>query len=359
MDILCDAFGMNRGRVYLSEFGILKIDNAVVILIPSTSLRINSAKDLLTKKTNMKTIVIIGLILLSFSACKNRSFNERAFFRGYEQTPSGLYYKFYTQSDREKVQLGDLLFCVMKLYWCDERAEGRPDSIIFGPLQPPQFSGDLVEGLLMMRVGDSASFIIPADSVIKHWGIHKGFEQHLCDYLKIIVRIDRLLPFDSVAYREQIEADSIAKAEFENQISDEHLQLRNHVRRRHASAEPNSDGVYVVVLRKGSGTPIAKGKVAVFDYTARLLDGTIWDSSCENIAGDAGVAFPQRHYKPQEITIGEKQWMKGLDNALIGQTVGSQLRLFMPSEAVFGHVGNRFVGELQSIILDIDLLKTR
>jgi FKBP-type peptidyl-prolyl cis-trans isomerase len=290
--------------------------------------------------------------------CQNRS--EDRMFKGYKQTPSGLYYQFHKQGGGEQVQINDELFSVVRMYWCDEFIDmERTDSIILGPLEPPRFSGDLVEGLLMMRVGDSASFLIPADSVVKHWNYDKGFEHHLCDYLRVTVRVDIRHPFDTAVYLQQLEIDSVRNTELQNTISEEHIKLKNHVRRKHPNAEPNSDGVYVVILRKGKGTPVSKGKTAVFEYTARLLDGTIWDSSDEEISYQAGIIFPQRIYKPQEILIGENQWFVGLDNALIGQTVGSSLRLFMPSDAVFGHKGNRFVSEFQSTILEIDLLEVK
>jgi len=311
----------------------------------------------------MKTlnIFIVGMVLLSFAACKNRNFDQ-TFFKGYSRTDSGLYYKFHIHGDKEKTALNDRLFCVMKMYWCDERIIqlGVPDSIIH-ELKSPRFLGDLSEGLLMMRVGDSASFIIPADSVLKHWGnaYHKGFEHHLCEYLRITVRLDSLQPFDSAMYLHQIQIDSIVRSDFETQIFKEHQQLRNFVRGRNISVEPNSDGVYVVVLRKGTGVPVTKGKIAVFDYTGRMLDGRIWDSSDEEISYHAGIAFPQRHYKPQEIRIGENQWMLALDNALVGQTVGSKLRLFMPSGAVFGHEGTYFAAKFQPVILEIDLLDVK
>jgi FKBP-type peptidyl-prolyl cis-trans isomerase len=308
----------------------------------------------------MKTLkfFIAGFFLLGFSACENRL--QPDFSEDYKQTPSGLYYKIYTQSNREKVIMGDILFCVFKMYWCDERVETNlPDSTILSTLELSRFSGDIIEGLLMMKVGDSASFLIPADSVIKHWSLDKSYEHHLCDYLKIIVRIDSLLPFDPIAHQEQITADSIAETKHQFQISDEIRQLRNHVRKKNISAEPNSDGVYVVILRKGNGAAISKGKIAVFDFTFRSLTGTVLDSSDEDISYEAGIAFPQRHYKPQEIKIGENQWMIALDNALIGQTVGSKLRLFMPSGAVFGNSGNRFVDEFTSVVLDVDLLEIK
>jgi FKBP-type peptidyl-prolyl cis-trans isomerase len=307
----------------------------------------------------MKTFkfLILGLLLLSFSACRNNSVDN--FLDGYEKTPSGLYYKIYAQSDREKTKMGDMLYGQFWQYWCDSLIRVSDTMIMIGSIEEPLFVGDITEGFLMMRAGDSASFILNADSIVKYWGIPKDPHFHLCDYFKMTVRITGLQPFDSTVIWKKNYDDSVTQVKIQTLLSDEQIQLQAHLRKKNISATPNNDGVYVVVLKKGNGAKVVAGKTAVFDYTGRLLDGTIWDSSDEEIAGDAGVAFPQRHYKPQEIKIGEKRWMKGLDNALIGHTVGSKLRLFMPSETVFGPLGNAFVDEFQSIILDVDLLDVK
>jgi FKBP-type peptidyl-prolyl cis-trans isomerase len=142
-------------------------------------------------------------------------------------------------------------------------------------------------------------------------------------------------------------------------LSEEIEALRAYVQRHHPSLIPNSDGVYTVVLEKGQGEVVSEGRVAVFDFTARLMDGTIWESSIEDTAYFAGIILAQRPYRPQELRIGENRWMLGLDRALIGHAVGSRLRLFLPSTAVFGRSTNSFIHNFQSVILDVDLLEIK
>jgi FKBP-type peptidyl-prolyl cis-trans isomerase len=306
------------------------------------------------KKTNC---FVIGFVLLSFLVGKLHS--NPSFLGGFNRTESGLYYKIHSQGNKEQINLGDLLFSIVNLYWCDEPLERgflMSDSVILGPLGPPMFPGDFAEGLLMMNVGGHATFVLPADSAVKYWELYKGPEFNNCDWFKVDVYVEMTEPFDSVAYLQQREADSIF---FHQSILNEIQVLQNYVQHHHPSLEPNNDGVYVVVLEKGSGKPVLEGKTVVFDFTARLLDGSVWDSSDEDISYDAGIAFSQRIYKPQELVMGQNQWMISLDNVLVGQTVGSKLRLFMPSGAVFGPYETVFFGEFQSVILDIDLLDVK
>ena len=294
---------------------------------------------------------------LSLTACHAHSFSpeEEEFYRGYKQTASGLYYKFHVKSEREKTQAGDWLFGQFWQYWCDSLIFVSDTFTVIGPIDEPLFKGDIPEGSLMMRVNDSASFILNGDSVIKHWGLRKDPNLHLCDCFKMTVLLRAIEPYvaDSAEIQRAIIRDSILQA----RKSSEQVQLQTYLRENNITVEPNSGGVYVMVLKKGNGSKLRKGKTAVFDYTGYLLDNTIWDSSNEEIAYEAGIVFPQRIYKPRELKLGEKQWLKGLDEALIGQPKGSKLRIILPSNMAFGHEGNAFVDEFQTVVLDVDLMK--
>lgn len=280
---------------------------------------------------------------------------EDALFANYNRTESGLFYKFHVQGSGEKIQPGYLLSSTVKFYWCDERIPTVSNFRILGPIEQSLFPGDLYEGLMMMRVGDSASFVIPADSAVKHMGFHKSYIHHLCDFLRISVFIADAQPFDFEGLREFRDAES---SEFQAQLDAEQILIRNHLRRNNITVSPNDDGVYVIVRRRGTGARITANSTVVFDYTARLLCGRIVDSSCEDISFDAGLISPWRHYQPQEITIGERRWITGLDDALIGQTAGSTLRLIMPSQTTFGQ-RQFIVPDFQPLILDVEILEVR
>jgi FKBP-type peptidyl-prolyl cis-trans isomerase len=306
---------------------------------------------------NTIKLTILGFALLSFAACQSKSSDE---FAGYEQTESGLYYKFHKKTNREKILMDDFLYGQYWQYWCDSLISQSDTNSRIGLVEEALFSGDITEGFLMMRVGDSVTFILNADSVVKYWGFRKDPYFHLCDCFKMTVHVTRLAPPQDDIGRFMMERkDSIFNVKMESGTTGEETRLQNYLRKNKITVAPNSDGVYVIVLQRGTGAKVAEGKIAEFDWTGRLIDGTVWDSSDEDIAGDAGVAFPQRFYEPMKIKIGEKQWMLGLDNALIDQTVGSKLRIILPSNMVFGYQGNAFVDEFQSVVLDVDLISVK
>jgi len=295
------------------------------------------------------------LFLLNLASCKNHARSDGAFFEGYNRTESGLFYTFHVHGSGENVQHKDLVLASVKFYWCDAPIEMATNYFVLGPVEPSVFPGDLNEGLLMMRVGDSASFLISADSAVIHLGFIKSYVYHLCDFLRVTVFIDEVKPFDFEAYYEEREA---ARSELQAHLDAEQALLRNHLRRNNITVSPNNDGVYVIVTQRGTGARITANSTVIFDYTARLLCGRIVDSSCEDISFYAGLISPWRDYQPQEITVGEQRWITGLDNALIGQTVGSTLRLIMPSTASAGQ--RQFImPHFQPLVLDIEILEMR
>ena len=120
-----------------------------------------------------QSMVAIALgVALTFAACSNSP------YPGYDATESGLYYQFFKQDEKAvKPQEGDMVRLVMSYknskdsVLFDSRAEdpmGRKPKDMYYiefPLQKSTFKGSFEEALFMMGVGDSASFIISADSV--------------------------------------------------------------------------------------------------------------------------------------------------------------------------------------------------
>jgi FKBP-type peptidyl-prolyl cis-trans isomerase len=314
----------------------------------------------------MRTLIAITLavVLLGLASCKSQPYPE--FFEGYGRTESGLYYKFHQRSFLgETIQIGDVVLAVINFYWCDERVvTDVMDVPAIWNIDPAVFSGDLTEGLLMMQVGDSASFILPADSVVKHWGVHRSHLQHFCDYLRVTIRIDSVViveecPLNLTIQRQEAERAEQARADLPARVEKEKQLLQEFVRRNKVTVKPNSDGVYVVRVQRGSGRRAKTGRTVVFDWNARCLNGNLLDSSCEDILDNAGLAMPWRDYQPQKITIGAGDWLIGIDRALLGQRPGSKLRLYMPSSAIFGAQGGLFSSAFQSIILEVEVLEVR
>jgi len=83
---------------------------------------------------------------------------------------------------------------------------------------------------------------------------------------------------------------------------------------------------------------IATGDSVTIEYTGRLEDGSVFDTSRESVAEESGLAAeqPDREYGPLTVEIGEDRVIEGLEEALIGQESGASPTVAIPPEKAYG-----------------------
>jgi FKBP-type peptidyl-prolyl cis-trans isomerase 2 len=83
---------------------------------------------------------------------------------------------------------------------------------------------------------------------------------------------------------------------------------------------------------------IQAGDRVRFEYTGRLLDGTVFDTSRESIAEESGLAndFPDRDYDPLTVEVGSERLVEGLDEAMVGMTEGESKTVTVPPDKAYG-----------------------
>ena len=110
---------------------------------------------------NKKFFVLFTVVSLFFISCSDSE------FPGFKKTDSGLLYKIHINKDGVSAVSGDFMTLEMT-YKTNE------DSLLFDaqgqtfPLQleEPVFAGDINEALALLSIGDSATFVIRADSFL-------------------------------------------------------------------------------------------------------------------------------------------------------------------------------------------------
>jgi FKBP-type peptidyl-prolyl cis-trans isomerase 2 len=83
---------------------------------------------------------------------------------------------------------------------------------------------------------------------------------------------------------------------------------------------------------------IETGDEVSLDYVGSLTDGTIFDTSREDVAQEAGLAEaqPDREYEPLAFEVGSGAVIEGLDEALVGMDVGDEESIEIPPEKAYG-----------------------
>ncbi len=239
-----------------------------------------------------------------------------------KRTASGLYYKFEKQNpDGQQVKEGDVIVGEMTVSFENDilfSNTGKP-----GPITQVTRNWELKvgEGVLMMHVGDMATFALDADTVAKYVNPGQMYPSYQAGKgQKIYYRIN----LQKVMTMEEVQKE---QAELEKKMQkEEPATIKNYIKQNGITAKPTAGGLYIIVKEKGTGAKVTKGKEVTVHYTGRLLDGTVFDSSVER-----GTPF--------SFKIGEGQVIQGWDQGLLGQTVGTKLQLIIPSAMAYGSRG--------------------
>lgn len=79
------------------------------------------------------------------------------------------------------------------------------------------------------------------------------------------------------------------------------------------------------------------GDKVIFHYSATLEDGTIFDSTYEDVCcEEEDCDCEEEENGPMEITIGAKEFFPEIEEALIGMAIGEKKKVVIPCEDAFG-----------------------
>ena len=95
---------------------------------------------------------------------------------------------------------------------------------------------------------------------------------------------------------------------------------------------------------------ITTGDDVTFEYTGRLDDGTVFDSSRESVAEEAGLveAQPDREYAPLTVEVGSGQVIEGMEEGLLGMDAGETETIEIPPEKAYGEWTEEHVQEFDT-----------
>jgi FKBP-type peptidyl-prolyl cis-trans isomerase len=291
--------------------------------------------------TFFAVLFVSGTLMLGTS-CQGG--DKASKFPGYKETETGLIYQFHIDNndDTTKAVVGKFLDLTM-LY-------GTEDSILFDsrelptgelrqlPMMASTFQGDLYEGLGMMTAGDSATFMLVADSVwLKLFGMQRvppGMDS--IDYIYFHIALK------DVITREEMEARRTA--DLLKMQEEEEKQMAEYINENYPDAESTETGLYIIKTKevpRGS-TPKLGERVQVH-YTGTLLNGTKFDSSV-----DRG--------KPYEFPLGQGQVIQGWDEAIATMKVGERAILVIPSDLAYGDRGNNGIPPFSPLVFEVELV---
>ncbi len=279
---------------------------------------------------------LIAALFITFSAVA-----QTPLPKGYKKTDSGLLYSFHVdKKETRNAVSGDIIKFHFTLKTEKDSLlrstfkEGRPAEM---PLRNGNFKASLEEGLMMMSAGDSASFLINADSLFA-----KMFNSELPPFIRkgsnlgFTIKMIRVLTEEEYKKEEEkAAAEAIAK---EDKTILEYLTKNN------LKGTKTASGLYYVQTTPGTGAKAEAGKKVSVHYTGKLLNGTKFDSSV-----DRGQPF--------EFGLGAGQVIRGWDEGIALMSVGEKGTLVIPSGLGYGAQGaGGSIPPNSILIFDVELL---
>lgn len=93
------------------------------------------------------------------------------------------------------------------------------------------------------------------------------------------------------------------------------------------------------------------------DYTGYLLDGTVFDTSVEQVARDNDMHNPSRDYAPFPIILGYSDVIGGWHIALSQMKEGEKATVLIPSIYGYGPGGSRSIRPNTVLAFDLELVE--
>lgn len=267
----------------------------------------------------LKTGGVLILLVTFFVGCNN-------VHPGFEKTKSGIYYQVISQVDSLKTMKADSgEFYVMEMNYgtVDSllfKSELLPDQIVKMPFRKKEFDGDVWEALALFSKGDSAHFIIRADSFfLKTTKAPEVPEIFLKDN-----EVHFHINIKNIQTKEEIDAE---RAAFVNARKfAEAIEIAKFIADNNWPDNPLESGLYFNKTKNGTGRKVKEGLFLIFDFEISLLDGKTIYSSIE-------ASYPGK------FEYGKNFDTKGLMEGLGLMRVGDEAELLIPSSLAFGEAG--------------------
>ena len=250
----------------------------------------------------------------------------------------------HSENKGPKPKTGDILNMAMTYYT-------QTDSMLFNTskindtlfqvmLVEPSFKGAVEEGFAMMSAGDSATFIVSADSVFE-----KTFHEKLPDYIKKGSTLRFEVKLKDFKTKEAYDAEKKMKSDVAMQA--EQSKIDEYVKANNITVQPTGSGLYFVETEAGKGKPAEAGKTVTVNYTGKFMDGKVFDTS---------VGKP----KPFEFPVGQGQVIPGWDEAIGMMKEGGKATLVVPSKLAYGAQGaGGIIPPYTPLVFEVELISVK
>lgn len=288
----------------------------------------------------MKRIMLFALAIIvmgSMASCKHQ---------GFKKDKRGFYYKFYVQNDTAaQPEIGDVVMMMYTMRAVDTTLDGpRPMQV---EIFDNEFEGDIYDAIKLMHVGDSATFILDADSFY-HYFLGQEYTLETKDRdLYFDIKLMDLIPKSEVEILKEQQREQQRMFIEQLKLSEDSL-LTNYLSQNSINVKPTTSGLYIIHTQAGTGAKAAAGKTVSVHYEGRLLfSNEVFDSSIQRD-------------QPLDFVLGQGKVIPGWEEGIAAMSEGGKATLIIPSKLAYDSVGAYpIIPPYCSLIFDVELLSVK
>jgi FKBP-type peptidyl-prolyl cis-trans isomerase FkpA len=280
------------------------------------------------------------------------------------KTPNGALYSIIKPGNGAKVKQGDVI-----TFQFTQKTDkdsllgssyqtGRPAKV---QVQPSKNVADLMEVFSILSVNDSVLARVPTDSIfVGHEESRPPFLPK-GSYLNFTIKLQKIQTMDEAMAEAKTEMEK-ARAEqaamMEKWKQEEAPSIAKYVTDKQLAPQTTASGLKYMVTSAGSGANAKAYDTVLVNYTGRLLDGKVFDSSVAEVAKASGLEQPGRTYEPIRFLVGNQEVIPGWDEGLLLLNEGSKATFIIPSALAYGERGSPpVIRPFSPLVFDVELVK--
>jgi len=126
-----------------------------------------------------------------------------------------------------------------------------------------------------------------------------------------------------------------------------------YLREKNITVEPTASGLYFIPIEEGVGVSPSYTEIVEFEYTGELINGSIFGTTYDTVASEAGFEDPSIVYGPVRLVVGTS--LPGLAEGFQMMKAGGKAQLIMPSELAYGRNSIGAIPSCATLIFTIHL----
>ena len=192
-----------------------------------------------------------------------------------------------------------------------------------------------------LRKGSKARFIVPSTLAFGR----RGSGNIVGPYTTLVYDVDIVdVKTKAESEKEQVELQKTEKMKTDSLKNAEPALLQKYLAENKITTKPLPSGLYYIPVLEGTGPKAAPGKTVKVEYTGKLLDGRIFDSS-------KGT--------PLQFMIGRAQVIQGWDEGIGMMKQGGKAKLIVPSSIGYSDHDMGVIPPYSTLVFDVELIDVK